>query len=175
MLVLLPPSHLPWHESLMLTLLPLPHLRHQSVYHCTDLAAPPLQALTMLPLADADLAAPCAGINLEAMRPGQALKVPITLALDQYSGSSSNSSIPESLRHNAVAALAHATSMGGTPRDGLVAVKVQYPDAQQTMARDLVNLRAAAAFLSKTEIKFDLVSAVTELQKQIHLEFDFKR
>jgi hypothetical protein len=109
------------------------------------------------------------------MRPGQALKVPITLALDQYSGSSSNSSIPESLRHTAVAALAHATSMGGTPGSGLVAVKVQYPDAQQTMARDLVNLRAAAAFLSKTEIKFDLVSAVTELQKQIHLEFDFKR
>jgi hypothetical protein len=32
-----------------------------------------------------------------------------------------------------------------------------------------------SAFLSKTEIKFDLVSAVDELQKQIHLEFDFMR
>lgn len=43
------------------------------------------------------------------------------------------------------------------------------------MSQDLVNLKAAAAFLSKTEIKFDLVSAVVELQKQIKLEFEFKR
>lgn len=43
------------------------------------------------------------------------------------------------------------------------------------MSEDLVNLRAISAFLSKTEIKFDLVSAVDELQKQIHLEFDFMR
>eukprot|EP00983_Pelagomonas_calceolata_P104124 1158988-Pelagomonas_calceolata.AAC.9 len=41
------------------------------------------------------------------------------------------------------------------------------------MTGDLKNLRAAAYFLSKTEIKFDLVSAVDELNKQIRLEFDF--
>jgi predicted unusual protein kinase regulating ubiquinone biosynthesis (AarF/ABC1/UbiB family) len=43
------------------------------------------------------------------------------------------------------------------------------------MAQDLANLRALAAFLSATEIRFDLVSAVEELQRQIHLEFDFTR
>jgi len=43
------------------------------------------------------------------------------------------------------------------------------------MTGDLKNLRAAAYFLSKTEIKFDLVSAVDELNKQIRLEFDFTR
>ena len=37
------------------------------------------------------------------------------------------------------------------------------------------NLRAAAFYLSKTEIKFDLVSAINELNKQIRLEFDFER
>lgn len=39
----------------------------------------------------------------------------------------------------------------------------------------LQNLRAAAYYLSKTEIAFDLVSAVDELNKQIRLEFDFDR
>lgn len=61
------------------------------------------------------------------------------------------------------------------PKDGVVAVKVQYPDALPTMALDLSNIRLAAAFLSKTEIKFDLVSAVDELASQIKLEFDFRR
>ncbi|PSC70875.1 putative aarF domain-containing kinase 1 [Micractinium conductrix] len=61
------------------------------------------------------------------------------------------------------------------PRDGIVAVKVQYPDALPTMSLDLSNIRLAAAFLSKTEIKFDLVSAVDELASQIKLEFDFRR
>ena len=57
----------------------------------------------------------------------------------------------------------------------LVAVKVQYGDALATMKQDLVNVRAAAAFLSKTDLNFDLVSAVDELAKQIELEFDFVR
>jgi predicted unusual protein kinase regulating ubiquinone biosynthesis (AarF/ABC1/UbiB family) len=61
------------------------------------------------------------------------------------------------------------------PDEGLVAVKIQYPGALQTMTIDLVNLRATSAFLQKTELKFDLLSAVEELQKQIHLEFDFMR
>ena len=41
--------------------------------------------------------------------------------------------------------------------------------------QDLANIRIAAAFISKTEIKFDLVSAVDELAAQIKLEFDFER
>jgi hypothetical protein len=75
----------------------------------------------------------------------------------------------------AAAAVAHAVASGHAPKDGLVAVKIQYPDALGMMTSDLRNLRAVSAFLSKTEIKFDLVSAVDELQKQIHLEFDFMR
>ena len=53
--------------------------------------------------------------------------------------------------------------------------QVQYPSALGTMTRDLANIRAAAFYLSKTELKFDLVSAVDELNKQIRLEFDFTR
>ncbi|KAI8476233.1 MAG: ABC1/COQ8 ser/thr kinase [Monoraphidium minutum] len=75
----------------------------------------------------------------------------------------------------AAAAVAHAVAVGSVPSSGLVAVKVQYPDALQVMSEDLVNLRTISAFLSKTELKFDLVSAVDELQRQIHLEFDFMR
>lgn len=41
--------------------------------------------------------------------------------------------------------------------------------------QDLSNIRLMAAFLSKTEVKFDLVSAVDELAAQIKLEFDFER
>jgi len=61
------------------------------------------------------------------------------------------------------------------PKDGIVAVKVQYPNALPTMSLDLSNLRLLAAFLSKTELKFDMLSAVDELAKQIRLEFDFRR
>ncbi|KAL6759162.1 hypothetical protein V8C86DRAFT_2580560 [Haematococcus lacustris] len=43
------------------------------------------------------------------------------------------------------------------------------------MTSDLKNIRAAALYLSKTELPFDLVSAVDELNKQIKLEFDFAR
>lgn len=43
------------------------------------------------------------------------------------------------------------------------------------MSLDLINLRGLATFLSKTELNFDLVSAVDELAKQIRLEFDFRR
>jgi len=35
------------------------------------------------------------------------------------------------------------------------------------MRGDLANIRVAADFLSRTEIKFDMVSAVDELRKQI--------
>jgi predicted unusual protein kinase regulating ubiquinone biosynthesis (AarF/ABC1/UbiB family) len=61
------------------------------------------------------------------------------------------------------------------PNDGIVAVKIQYPNSLPTMSIDLENIRVWADFLSKTEIKFDMVSAVDELAKQIKLEFDFSR
>ena len=61
------------------------------------------------------------------------------------------------------------------PEDGIVAVKIQYPNSLPTMSMDLENIRVWADFLSKTEIKFDMVSAVDELAKQIKLEFDFSR
>jgi predicted unusual protein kinase regulating ubiquinone biosynthesis (AarF/ABC1/UbiB family) len=61
------------------------------------------------------------------------------------------------------------------PEDGIVAVKIQYPNSLPTMTMDLENIRVWADFLSRTEIKFDMVSAVDELAKQIKLEFDFSR
>lgn len=90
------------------------------------------------------------------------------------SSSSSGKGLPE-VHSPAAAAVAHAAASGHVPDGGLVAVKVQYPGALQTMTLDLVNLRSVSAFLQKTELQFDLVSAVDELQKQIHLEFDFMR
>ncbi|KAK9798604.1 hypothetical protein WJX73_007340 [Symbiochloris irregularis] len=54
-----------------------------------------------------------------------------------------------------------------------VAVKVQYPTALDVMLKDLSNIRVAAKYLQDTELKFDLVSPVDELAKQIRLEFDF--
>uniref|UniRef100_A0A383WA42 LysM domain-containing protein n=1 Tax=Tetradesmus obliquus TaxID=3088 RepID=A0A383WA42_TETOB len=88
------------------------------------------------------------------------------------SSSSGQIGLPD-VHSPAAAAVAHAAASGSVPDGGLVAVKIQYPGALQTMSIDLVNLRATSAFLQKTELKFDLLSAVEELQKQIHLEFDF--
>ena len=53
------------------------------------------------------------------------------------------------------------------------AVKIQYPNAERLMIGDLKNLRFLAEFLQKTELKFDVLSAIKELQKQIVNEFDF--
>jgi predicted unusual protein kinase regulating ubiquinone biosynthesis (AarF/ABC1/UbiB family) len=41
------------------------------------------------------------------------------------------------------------------------------------MVGDLKNLRRLAEYLQKTEFKFDLLSSIVELQKQIVNEFDF--
>ena len=41
------------------------------------------------------------------------------------------------------------------------------------MVGDLKNLRRVAEYLQKTEFKFDLLSSIVELQKQIVNEFDF--
>ena len=40
----------------------------------------------------------------------------------------------------------------GAPQDGVVAVKVQYPDALQTMLQDLSNIRVAAGFLQARDL-----------------------
>jgi aarF domain-containing kinase len=53
------------------------------------------------------------------------------------------------------------------------AVKIQYPNAEKLMVGDLKNLRFLAEFLQRTEVKFDVLSAIKELQKQIVNEFDF--
>ena len=91
------------------------------------------------------------------------------------SSSSSRTGWLPDVHSPAAAAVAHAAAAGHVPDEGVVAVKIQYPGALQTMTLDLVNLRSVSAFLQKTELQFDLVSAVDELQKQIHLEFDFMR
>lgn len=54
-------------------------------------------------------------------------------------------------------------------------IKIQYPNAEKLMVGDLKNLRGLAEFLQRTELKFDILSAIKELQKQITNEFDFKR
>ncbi|WIA37974.1 hypothetical protein OEZ86_001350 [Tetradesmus obliquus] len=91
------------------------------------------------------------------------------------SSSSSSGSVHSSYSSDRAGNIGSTAASGSVPDGGLVAVKIQYPGALQTMSIDLVNLRATSAFLQKTELKFDLLSAVEELQKQIHLEFDFMR
>lgn len=110
------------------------------------------------------------GADLERLEVGQRLRVPVVSGLTVRPEKGGEDWLPR-----AVVSLHHAQQEGLLPRDRLVAVKVQYPDADKVMVQDLKNLRAAAAFLSKTELKFDLVSAVEELHRQIRLEFDFCR
>ena len=45
------------------------------------------------------------------------------------------------------AQLLRPSTWAGARRDGLVAVKIQYPDALLRMLQDLVNIRVAARFL----------------------------
>lgn len=54
-------------------------------------------------------------------------------------------------------------------------MQVQYPNCLPTMMLDLKHIRVFAGYLRKTEIKFDLVSAVDELATQVRKEFDFER
>lgn len=54
-----------------------------------------------------------------------------------------------------------------------VAIKVQNPYAKELMINDLNNLNILANFLQRTELKFDILSAIKELQKQIKYEFNF--
>lgn len=55
------------------------------------------------------------------------------------------------------------------------AVKIQYPGAANKMKNDLRNLRVLAEFLQRTELKFDILSAIKELSKNIMNEFNFER
>jgi aarF domain-containing kinase len=59
------------------------------------------------------------------------------------------------------------------PTNEKVAVKIQYPHAERLMKSDLKNLRALAEFLQRTELKFDLLTCIKELQRRIVNEFDF--
>ena len=54
-----------------------------------------------------------------------------------------------------------------------VAIKIQYPNADSVMKEDLRNLRVLAEFLQRTELKFDLLTCIVELQKRIKNEFNF--
>lgn len=56
-----------------------------------------------------------------------------------------------------------------------VAVKIQYDDAGKKMHRDLKRLRVLCAFLQRTELKFDIVSAIDEMSNELMKEFDFYR
>lgn len=103
----------------------------------------------------------CVGTSLAELQPGTLLKLP---ACD-----------PQAAPSSAAIAASDACRSRDGPQKGIVAVKVQYPNAYPTMALDLGNVKTAAAFLQKTELKFDLTSAVKELAKQIKLEFDFTR
>jgi predicted unusual protein kinase regulating ubiquinone biosynthesis (AarF/ABC1/UbiB family) len=73
------------------------------------------------------------------------------------------------------AAAAAADPAGPAGPAGLVAVKIQTPGAAATMADDLKHVRTWGRILSASEIAFDMVSAVDELNKQVGLEFDFVR
>jgi ABC1 atypical kinase-like domain/LysM domain len=81
----------------------------------------------------------------------------------------------EARRQQIITAVGNSNVSRDGPAGGVVAVKVQYPDALPLFTKDLVNLRGLAGFLSKTEVAFDLVSAVDELSSQVKFEFDFQR
>lgn len=61
---------------------------------------------------------------------------------------------------------------GGGTHAREVAVKVQYPGAEQLMLADLSSLLVLARML-QFELRFDLLSPVLELKRQIRREFDF--
>ncbi|CAD7702937.1 unnamed protein product [Ostreobium quekettii] len=109
------------------------------------------------------------GIDVRRLAGGQVINLPIPETLRGGDGTAlaGGLSAPE--------AAARAMLGDDPPKDGTVAVKLQYPGALKIMKQDLKNIRKWAAFLSKTEIKFDMVSAVEELQRQIQLEFNFER
>ena len=54
-------------------------------------------------------------------------------------------------------------------------LQVQYPEALPVMMGDLKQIRRFSLLIQKTEIKFDLLSAVDELAAQVKLEFEFRR
>ena len=55
------------------------------------------------------------------------------------------------------------------PKDGIVAVKVQYPDALQVMIQDLSNIRVAARFLEVRGLEAPSSSKHTALALCDHL------
>lgn len=113
----------------------------------------------------AELEAYNPGLDTHGVLPGQVLSLPLK---------------PQAAANNlrgfrSMLGACSAAPQAQSQSSGLVAVKVQYPDASQEMAMDLGNIRAFAGFLSKTELAFDLVSAIDELAAQIRKEFFFTR
>jgi predicted unusual protein kinase regulating ubiquinone biosynthesis (AarF/ABC1/UbiB family) len=49
------------------------------------------------------------------------------------------------------------------------------PPSPPSRLLDLANLHTLCRYLKKVELKFDLTSMCTELQKQIAQEFDFRK
>uniref|UniRef100_A0A7S1WZN2 LysM domain-containing protein n=1 Tax=Tetraselmis chuii TaxID=63592 RepID=A0A7S1WZN2_9CHLO len=108
------------------------------------------------------------GLDQDKLLPGLLISLPVKPDASPSAGT------PQDVQRTVAACAAKTSKENGAP-DGVVVVKVQYPDASREMAMDLGNIRSFAYFLSKTELKFDLVSAVNELADQIRLEFFFKR
>lgn len=74
---------------------------------------------------------------------------------------------------SASVAQVHKARLWGGNKD--VAVKVQHPGAHELMMTDIRNQKLFAHILQKTDLKFDLVSIMEELEAQVEHEFDFLR
>ncbi|KAH7302577.1 hypothetical protein KP509_23G078000 [Ceratopteris richardii] len=74
---------------------------------------------------------------------------------------------------SASVAQVHRARLKGAKKD--VAVKVQHPGVEVLMMNDIRNLRTFAALVQCFDLKFDVLSAVDELEEQVGLEFDFQR
>ncbi|CAM6128703.1 unnamed protein product [Calypogeia fissa] len=74
---------------------------------------------------------------------------------------------------SASVAQVHKARLKGGTSD--VAVKVQHPGAHELMMTDIRNQKLFARVLQKTDLKFDLVSVMEELEAQVEYEFDFVR
>lgn len=57
----------------------------------------------------------------------------------------------------------------------IVAVKVQYRNAEQEFTQDFTTVRQLAGLMSRTELAFDMKSAADEVISQVHAELDFCR
>lgn len=80
--------------------------------------------------------------------------------------------IAKSLLGSASIAQVHRAKLRNSKTE--VAIKIQHKGMKELMMSDLANFRLLGEVLQRTELKFDLVSPVQELRRQIRLEFDFE-